>query len=144
MEFSRTHFEVLGLGFEGQGLGFGLEASSLRKLPRPKTALFLESLKFCWKTPETLPKICEDIFFCWRSPEKTFRRPLFSFWEHLRLVSLVLGLGLEHSCPWPEKRLSSRSRSFAFASDFFCVLGLGLEPWSSTPPQIISRHLDFS
>ena len=29
---SRTHFEVLGLGLEGQVLGLGLEASSPRKL----------------------------------------------------------------------------------------------------------------
>ena len=39
---------------------------------------------------------------------------------------LVLGLGLEHSCPWPQEVLSSERLSLA--SDFFCVLGLGLEP----------------
>ena len=44
------------------------------------------------------------------------------------LVSLFLGLGLEHSCPWPRECLSSERRSLALASDFFCVLGLGLEP----------------
>ena len=43
-------------------------------------------------------------------------------------VSLVLGLGLEHSCPWPREYLSSERLSLALASDFFCVLGLGLEP----------------
>ena len=37
-------------------------------------------------------------------------------------VSLVLGLGLEHSCPWPREGLSSEGLSLA--SDFFCVLGL--------------------
>ena len=33
-----THFEVLGLGLEGQvlGLGLGFEASSPRKLPSPR------------------------------------------------------------------------------------------------------------
>ena len=31
-----THFEVLGLGFEGQVLGLGLEASSPRKLACPR------------------------------------------------------------------------------------------------------------
>ena len=41
-------------------------------------------------------------------------------------MSLVLGLGLEHSCPWPRECLSSERLSLA--SDFFCVLGLGLEP----------------
>ena len=45
-------------------------------------------------------------------------------------MSSVLGLGLEHSCPWPRKVLSSErlSLALALASDFFCVLGLGLEP----------------
>ena len=52
----------------------------------------------------------------------------FFFGEHLRFVSLVLGLGLEHSCPWPRECLSSERLSLALASDFFCVLGLGLEP----------------
>ena len=39
-------------------------------------------------------------------------------------VSLVLGL--EHSSPWPREGLSSERLSLA--SDFFCVVGLGLEP----------------
>ena len=33
---SRTHFEVLGLGLEGQVLGLGLETSSPRKLACPR------------------------------------------------------------------------------------------------------------
>ena len=43
-------------------------------------------------------------------------------------MSSVLGLGLEHSCPWPRECLSSErlSLALALASDFFCVLGLGL------------------
>ena len=43
-------------------------------------------------------------------------------------MSLVLGLGLERSCPWPREVLSSKrlSLALALASDFFCVLGLGL------------------
>ena len=45
-------------------------------------------------------------------------------------MSLVLGLGLEHSCPWPREGLSSERLSLALASEFFCVLdlGLGLKP----------------
>ena len=56
---------------------------------------------------------------------KTF---FFFFWRTLAPVSLVLGLGLEHSCPWPREVLSSErlSLALALASDFFCVLGLGL------------------
>ena len=57
---------------------------------------------------------------------KTFFFFFFFFGEHLRFVSLVLGLGLEHSCPWPRECLSSERLSLALASDFFCVLGLGL------------------
>ena len=41
---------------------------------------------------------------------------------------MFLVLGLEHSCPWPRECLSSERLSLALASDFFCVLGLGLEP----------------
>ena len=43
-------------------------------------------------------------------------------------MSLVLGLGLEHSCPWPREVLSSERLSLALASFFFCVLGLSIEP----------------
>ena len=85
-----------------------------------RTALFFELLKFC------------------RSPEKNFRRRFllenarkkilktFFCWRIFALVSLVLGLGLEHSCPWPREGLFSEGLSLAL--DFFCVLGLGLEP----------------
>ena len=118
---SRTHFEVLGLG---------LEASSPRKLPRPRLedSTIFEPLEFRWKTPETLRKICKDVFlvsssrdrlkkFFWRpfSFEKIFWRFFFEiawkkfwrsfFWEHLRL------------CPW-SLALASRGS----------VLGLGHEP----------------
>ena len=66
----------------------------------------------------------------WRSPEKNFWRRFFFFWSTLAPVSLVLGLGLEHCCPWPREVLSSErlSLALALASGFFCVLGLGLEP----------------
>ena len=84
---SRTHFEVLGLGFEGQGLG--LEASSPRKIfcPRLKdSTIFFERLKCSWKTPETSRNIRED-FFCfslleitWKIFLKTFLFVLF-FWR---------------------------------------------------------------
>ena len=123
---SRTHFEVLGLGLglEGQVLGLGLEASSPRKLACPRledsTILnFLENV-FLWRP-------FFFFFFFWRSPEKLLWRPFFFFFRRaLALVSLVLGLGLEHSCPWPRECLSSERLSLALASDFFCVLGLGL------------------
>ena len=104
-----------------------------------RTALSFGKLKFCGAVEKVFGKrfvveiawkiFVKTFFFFLRSPEKFLWRPFFFFFgEHLRFVSLVLGLGLEHSCPWPRECLSSERLSFALASDFFCVLGLGLEP----------------
>ena len=72
------------------------------------------------------------MFFC-GDHLKNFCEDLFFFLRALALVSLVLGLGLEHFCPWPRECLSSERLSLALALDFFCVLGLGLGfflcPW---------------
>ena len=111
---------------EGQvlGLGFGLEASSPRKLACPR----LEDSSIFWTVKifvERLKNFLENVFL-WRSLEKFLWRPFFFIWRAQALVSLVLGLGLEHSCPWPRECLSSERLSLALASDFFCVLGLGL------------------
>ena len=69
---------------------------------------------------------------------KNFCEDLFFFGEHLRLCPWFLALassipvlGLESvcprkGCPWPWPRIFFGS--LALASDFFCVLGLGLEP----------------
>ena len=141
VESSRTHFEVLGLGLEGQVLGLGLEASSPRKLACPRledssifwiVKILWSAWKIFWKTffcGDRLKNFCEDLFF-FGDCLKNFCEDLFFFWRALELVSLVLGLGLEHSCPWPRECLSSErlSLALALASDFFCVLGLGLEP----------------
>jgi len=43
----------------------------------------------------------------------------------LRIFKRVLGL--KPFCPWPRDNLSSATPSLALASDFFRVLGLGLE-----------------
>ena len=102
MEFSRTHFEVLGFGYKSQVLG--LEASS----PRPRTAPFFESLKFCWKTPKTLRKICETFFFL-RSPENI-----------LKTFFLEKAYAL---CSWS---LALASRESVLEKS---VLGLGLDPF---------------
>ena len=59
-----------------------------------RTALFFELLKFC----EVLDKIFWKRFF-FGERLKNFCEDLFFFWRALALVSLVLGLGLEHSCP---------------------------------------------
>ena len=61
----RTHFEVLGLGLEGQVLG--LEASSPRNWPDlgSRTTLFFELLKVCGALKKIFGKR-----FLWRSPEK--------------------------------------------------------------------------
>ena len=143
MESSRTHFEVLGLG---------LEAWSPRKLACPRLedcTIFLivkilwSAWKIFWKTffwGDRLKNFVKPFFFseiAWKIFVKTFFffgfadrlknfcKDLF-FWRALALVSLVVGL--EHSCPWPRECLSSERLSLALASDFFCVLSLGLEP----------------
>ena len=120
---SRTHFEVLGLG---------LEASIPRKLPCPRleNSTIFEPLKFRWKTPDTLRKICKNLFlfsssrnrlkkifedlFCLKNifedlfflkgPEKKILKTFF-FLRTLASMSLVLGL--ERVCPWP-RALCSR------------------------------------
>ena len=127
---SRTHFEVLGLG---------LEASSPRKLACPRlkdstsfwnVKILWSAWKIFWKTifsGDHLKNFWEDLFFFFFWDRlKNFCEDLFFyfFWRALALVSLVLGLGLEHSCPWPRECLSSERLSLALASDFFCVLGL--------------------
>ena len=102
-----------------------------------RTALIFELLKFCGVLEKFFGKrIFVEIawkifvktfflFFFW-DRLKNFCEDLFFFRRALALVSLILGLGLEHSCPWPREVLSSERLSLA--SDFFCVLGLGLEP----------------
>ena len=127
VESSRTHFEVLGLGLEGQVLG--LEASSPQKLLCPRLE---DSISFnCWNFVDRLKKILEDVFY-WRTPKNFFWRPffwrlpekfllgLFFFGEHLRLCPWFLASSIpvlvfervcpRKGCPWPRI--------------FFCVLGL--------------------
>ena len=102
-----------------------------------RTTLFFELLKFC-RSPE-------EFFwrsFLRRSPEKNFWRPFFLlffffFLRPLAPVSLILDLGLEHSCPWPREGLSSEGLSLALASDFFVSLALASSLVSSTPPLLI-------
>ena len=115
---SRTHFEVLGLG---------LEASSPQKLacPRLEDSTIFELLKF-WEALENFYGKHFFVKIAWKIFVKTFF--FFFVWRALVLVSLVLGLGLEHSCPWPRECLSSERLSLALASDFSCVFGLCLEP----------------
>ena len=149
---SRTDFEVLGLGLEGQVLGLGLEASSPRKLACPRledstifwiVKILWSARKIFWKTffrGDRLKNFCEDLFFFffWRSPEKFLWRPFYFFGEHWRLCpwSLALAssisvLGLESvcprkNCPWPWPRI------------FFVSLALASSLVSSTPPLIMN------
>ena len=99
-----------------------------------RTAVFFELLIF-WGA---LEKFFGKRFFveiAWKIFVKTF----FFFWRALVLVSLVLGLGLEHSCPWPRECLSSERLSLALASDFF--LSLASSFVSSTPPLVARFYL---
>ena len=67
--------------------------------------------KTCFRGDRLKNNFCEDLVFYLEST-----------------CACVLGLGPAHSCPWPWECLSSERLSLALASDFFCVLGLGLEP----------------
>ena len=126
----RTRFEVLGLG---------LKASSPRKLPCPlledstifwtvklllenswNLAKILRRPCSCSSAEKRLKNLFEDLFL--RSREKNFAD---LFYENT--CACVLSLGLEHSCPWPREGLSSEGLFLALASDFLCVVGLGLE-----------------
>ena len=64
------------------------------------------------------------------------------FLRTLALLSLVLGLGHEHSCPWPRESLSSERLSLALASDFFVSLALASSLVSSTPPLVRTSKLN--
>ena len=84
-----------------------------------RTAVFLESLKFCRSF--FVEKLGFLILFFWEYLKKNWRHYYYYFFfgEHLRL------------CPCPRKSLSSKRRKGClWPRIFFCVLGL--EP--STPP----------
>ena len=123
---SRTHFEVLGLG---------LEASSPRKLacPRLEDSTIFWIVKILWSAW----KIFWKTFFC-GDRLKNFCEDLSNFFFSESTCACVLGLGLEHSCPWPRECLSSERLSLALASDFFVSLALASSLVSSTPPLHVS------
>ena len=132
---SRTHFEVLGLGLEGQVLGLGLEASSPRKLacPRLEDSTIFWIVKILWSAWKIFWKTC----FC-GDRLKNFVKTFFLFWRALALMSLALAssipvLGLEsvcprNCCPWPRI--------------FFVSLALASSLVFSTPP-LLDRLTDI-
>ena len=73
-----------------------------RSLVEIARKIFVKTFFFFFFFGDRLKNFCEDLFF-------------FFFGEHLRFVSLVLCLGLEHSCPWPRECLSSERLSLALA-----------------------------
>ena len=83
-----------------------------------RTALFFEWLKFCRSAEK-----CFSRPFFWISIEKRFLKTFF-LRKTLAFVSLILGLGLEHSCPWPRI--------------FFVSLASSLV--SSTSPLVITKR----
>ena len=135
---SRTQFEVLGLGLEGQVLGLGLEASSPRKLACPRledstifwnVKILWSAGKIVWKTffsGDRLKNFCEDLFFFFFLESTCALCP----WS-LALASSIPVLGLESvcprkGCPWP--RIFFVSLALALASSLV----------SSTPPLLCS------
>ena len=120
MKDSRTHFEVLGIGFEGQGLG--LEASSPRKFfcPRIKdsTIFFLNGENVVGKRQKPRGILAKTffVFLFWRSYEKfSLKTFLFVFGD--RLKNFLEDLFFENTC-------TCILEHSPLASDLFCVLGL--------------------
>ena len=147
---SRAHFEVLAWPWPQRSSPW----PEPRSLKSSKIALssargqhFFEPLKFCWKTPETLRKIGEDLclfssigdrlkklFLRPLSPEKNFWRLFFEIaWKKIWTLFF-----LENTCacvfglwPWPRVILSLALRGsvlrravLGLGLGFFCVLGL--------------------
>ena len=102
-----------------------------------RTAVFFELLKFCEALEKFFGKrffveiawkifVKTFFFFFWRSPKNFLWSPFFFFLEST--CACVLG-------PWPRAFLSLASRVSVLGKavlglglEFFCVLGLGLEP----------------
>ena len=124
VESSKTHFEVLGLGLEGQVLCLGLKSSKIDLSLAQGLHYFLECSNFVDRLKNFLQmffffeiarkKFFEDLFFR-RTPTNFFEDPFFFFGEHLRqcprsLASSIPVLGLKRvcppkSCPWPWPRI---------------------------------------
>ena len=140
MESSRTSFNL-------KSLALATKVNSLALASKPqvlknwnvlgsRTALFLELFKACGASEKFFGKR----FFS-ADRLKNFSEDLF-FWREFALVSLVLGLGLEHSSPWPREVLSSVGLSlvFALASDFLCPW-----PWRrALEPCVLDSTSDFN
>ena len=88
-----------------------------------RTALFFEWLKCCRSAEKCFSRPFFFLESAWKNFFKIFFLEIF-FLRTLAFVSLVLGLGLEHSCSWPRKCLSSEGLSLDLASDFFFLC-----PW---------------
>ena len=86
----------------------------------------------------TILPLATSTFFC-GDHLKNFCEDLFFLESTCACV-----LGLEHSCPWPREGLSSERLSLALASDFFCVLGLGLAPCVLDSTSVHFSPLAFS
>ena len=150
---SRTDFEVLGLGLEGQVLGLGLETSSPRKFSCPRledstifwnVKILWSAWKIFWKTffsGDRLKNFCEDLFF-FGDRLKNFCEDFFFFLEStcalcpwsLALASSIPVLGLESvcprkGCPWPRI--------------FLVSLALASSLVSSTPPLVVTLRLFY-
>ena len=138
-------------------LGLGSKTACPRKCSvlGSRTALFLDLLKmgqvheqccFVLEHARKLPKnFFQDLFLenAWilRKICEFLSENLFCFfWEHCRVVSLGLGLNLEHSYPWPQEGLSLKSVSVALASDFFVSLAWASSLVSSTPPLVLTTQ----
>ena len=103
-----------------------------------RTALFFEPLKFCWKTAETLRKICEDLFFVFlklRSPEKKFFEDLFrlkKFFEDLFFSFLENTWACVLGWPWPRNFFVSLASSLLSSTPSLLIICQGSRDFSKT------------
>ena len=112
---SRTHFKVLGLGLEDQVLGFGLKASSPRKLPCPgiEDSIIFWTLKIVLENARNLAENLERplMYSSFGDRLKKLFEDIFYFLRSLAPASLVLALSIpvlclervctRKGCPWP-------------------------------------------
>ena len=151
----------LGLASKVKSLALASKAASPRKCPvlGSRTALFFALLEvgqghghfffYVLEQARDLVVIHKDLFcFFILENVRNFSEILQNFWVKTffveitcKILSLVIGLGLESSCPWPRKGLSSGNRCLAMASNFFVSLASSVV--SSTPPLIFSHVLQF-
>ena len=91
--------------------------------PSLEDSIIFGTVEILLKNTENFLEICEDLFLFFGDRLKNCFEHLFLFGEHFRVVSLVLVLGLEHSCLGLERVCPRKGCRWPWPR-IFCVLGL--------------------